>query len=189
MQKYAQDAIMYQNKTLLSELEPGDLIEFPRGAYSHWGVYIGNELVSHLAGEEDDGINAAMRPEHLFTISGVKFNKAKVSLQNFWDIVEDCAARKNNKRDGSWQPLSREKIITNATSRLGEVGYSLIYSNCEHFAKWCRYGVSKSDQVENVVTGLAVGGAAALTAGIVYAFAKFWGASAEEEEEKNKRKQ
>ena len=29
------------NETLLQVLEPGDLVEFPRGAYSHWAVYIG----------------------------------------------------------------------------------------------------------------------------------------------------
>ncbi|RUS74120.1 hypothetical protein EGW08_018127 [Elysia chlorotica] len=188
MQKFAEAVTMVQNKTLLAELQPGDLIEFPRGAYSHWGVYIGNEMVSHLAGEEDDGINAKMRPEYMFTISGVRFNKAKVCLQNFWDIVEDCLAKKNNGRDGHWTPLPREKIISNATSRLGEVGYSLIHSNCEHFAKWCRYGIAKSDQVDNVLTGVAVGVAGAITAGLVYAFAKYAGSS-ENDEEENKRKE
>jgi len=29
------------NKKDPSTLEEGDLIEFPRGIYSHWGVYIG----------------------------------------------------------------------------------------------------------------------------------------------------
>ncbi|GFR98446.1 HRAS-like suppressor 3 [Elysia marginata] len=183
MEKFKDVVTMSQNKTLLSELQPGDLVEFPRGVYSHWGVYIGNELISHLAGEEDDGINAAMRPEYVFTICGVRFNKAKVCLENFWNIVEDCCARKNNQSDKKMQPLSREEILVNATSKLGEVGYSLIYSNCEHFAKWCRYGISKSDQVESVMTGLAVGFGAALTAGLVYAFAKYKGDSTTEKED------
>lgn len=188
MQKFVDAKTHFHNKTLLSELQPGDLIEFPRGMYSHWGVYIGNELVSHLAGEENDGINAAMRPEYLFTISGVKFNKARVCLENFWNIVEDCCAKKNNQRDEKWQPLPQEEIIGNATRKIGEVGYSLIYSNCEHFAKWCRYGVHKSDQVDNVVTGAAVGFAGALTAGLVYAVVRYWNGPTEEEEEEGKAK-
>ncbi|GFO21167.1 group XVI phospholipase a2 [Plakobranchus ocellatus] len=171
------------NKTVLAELEPGDLIEFPRGLYSHWGVYIGNELIAHLAGDDNDGINADVRPEHLFTISGVKFDKAKVCIENFWNVVEDCCAKKNNKGDKKFKPLPKSQIIEKATSKLGEVGYSLIYSNCEHFASWCRYGVSKSEQVENVVTGAAVGLAGALTVGLVYAVSKFWGAATEKEDE------
>ena len=35
-------SVTAHNTTLLNELEEGDLLEFPRGAYSHWAVYIGN---------------------------------------------------------------------------------------------------------------------------------------------------
>ena len=34
-------SVQLHNETLLAVLEPGDLIEFPRGLYSHWAVYIG----------------------------------------------------------------------------------------------------------------------------------------------------
>ena len=34
-------SVQIHNETLLAVLEPGDLIEFPRGLYSHWAVYIG----------------------------------------------------------------------------------------------------------------------------------------------------
>ena len=29
------------NETVLGTLEEGDLVEFPRELYSHWGVYVG----------------------------------------------------------------------------------------------------------------------------------------------------
>lgn len=29
------------NRNLLSTLSKGDLVEFQRGAYSHWGIYAG----------------------------------------------------------------------------------------------------------------------------------------------------
>ena len=35
-------SVVAHNTTLLSQLEEGDLVEFPRGAYSHWAIYIGN---------------------------------------------------------------------------------------------------------------------------------------------------
>ena len=34
-------SVQLHNETLLAVLERGDLIEFPRGLYSHWAVYIG----------------------------------------------------------------------------------------------------------------------------------------------------
>ena len=33
------------NANVLSELKVGELVEFPRGLYSHWGVYIGQYLL------------------------------------------------------------------------------------------------------------------------------------------------
>ena len=37
-------SVVAHNTTVLSALEEGDMVEFPRGAYSHWAVYIGNLL-------------------------------------------------------------------------------------------------------------------------------------------------
>jgi len=33
--------VVRHNATVLEELHPGDLVEFNRGIYSHWAVYIG----------------------------------------------------------------------------------------------------------------------------------------------------
>jgi len=33
--------IRRHNEEVLDELEPGDNVEFPRGMYSHFGVYVG----------------------------------------------------------------------------------------------------------------------------------------------------
>ncbi|GFN81779.1 hras-like suppressor 3 [Plakobranchus ocellatus] len=169
------------NQTVLFELEPGDLVKFPRGPYSHWAVYLGNEEVVHLAGVDNDGINAKIRPEHLFTISGVKFNKAAVCIDNFWDVVEDSRAEKNNKGDRKHKPLPRREILARATSKLGEVAYNVIFSNCEHFARWCRNDIFKSEQVDDVMTGAAVVGGAVLAGAAVYAICKWWGATPEKE--------
>jgi hypothetical protein len=33
--------IRRHNETVLGTLKEGDLVEFPRGRYAHWGVYVG----------------------------------------------------------------------------------------------------------------------------------------------------
>ncbi|BFZ20460.1 hypothetical protein BsWGS_23499 [Bradybaena similaris] len=179
-------SLYYHNKSILEDLNVGDLIEFPRGAYSHWAVYIGDRQVAHLAGEDNDGIDGCKRPELMFTICGINFNKAKVCIDDFWKVAASSKARKNNTKDEKWSPLSPAEIVKNAISKVGQVGYNLLFSNCEHFAKWCRYGLSKSDQVDNVLTGAAFGLAAALTTGLVYAVAKYLRSDENEEEQKQK---
>lgn len=42
-------------------------------------------------------------------------------------------------------------VVRRAESRLGERGYNLIFNNCEHFATWCKTGVSDSQQVRDFV--------------------------------------
>lgn len=49
------------------------------------------------------------------------------------------------------RPLSPDKIVGNALMKLGEVGYNVVYENCEHFASWCRYGSSWSEQADRLV--------------------------------------
>ena len=47
--------------------------------------------------------------------------------------------------------LPKEKIVQNARKRIGEIGYSLLHDNCEHFAVWCRYGTKKSKQADDAI--------------------------------------
>ncbi|WAR04921.1 PLAT3-like protein, partial [Mya arenaria] len=108
-------ALQKHNATTLEELHPGDLVEFDRGMYSHWAVYKGKGRIIHLAGDENDGLNANLNSGNIFTICGRRFNKAFVREDDFWEMI-------------------------------GEIGYNLLWGNCEHFAKFCRYGKSKSDQ-------------------------------------------
>lgn len=181
----AVDAHWYKhNQILLDVLEPGDMIQFPRGAYSHWAVYIGKEEVVHLSGEDDDGINGRFDSGHFLTISGHRFNKALVKIDKFWDVAEGSKAFKNNSKDKKLEPLTPQEIIKNALSKLGQIGYNVLFDNCEHFASWCRYGKSKSDQVDSFLTGLALGTAVLTTAGLLYGLSR----STSESEKKKKHK-
>ncbi len=40
-------------------------------------------------------------------------------------------------------------VVRRAMSRLGEQKYNLLFNNCEHFATWCKTGVSYSKQVND----------------------------------------
>ncbi|KAK6169609.1 hypothetical protein SNE40_020624 [Patella caerulea] len=154
--------ITRHNATVLNYLQEGDIVEFNRGLYSHYGVYVGNEEIVHLAGEDEyDGLGD-VNTGHLFSISGQRFNKAWVKKDSFWTVTSNSKAKINNK-DNKRKPLPRHQIVANALSKIGHVGYNLIYSNCEHFANWCRYEVEKSEQVDNWLTGLALGAAGVLT--------------------------
>ncbi|KAK0065905.1 HRAS-like suppressor 2 [Biomphalaria pfeifferi] len=162
------------NKRVLEDARVGDKIQFRRTIYSHWGIYLGDENVIHLSGDENDGLSDDFRPEHLFSICGQMFDKANVCIDNFWKVVGNDIAYINNC-DDKWCALAPEKIVKRAKEKLGAVGYNIIFSNCEHFANWCRYGQCKSDQADKFLTGVAVVGGTALAVGTVYALAKFAG--------------
>ncbi len=42
-------------------------------------------------------------------------------------------------------------VVGRAVSRLGEQKYNLLFNNCEHFATWCKTGVSDSQQIREFV--------------------------------------
>lgn len=40
-------------------------------------------------------------------------------------------------------------VVERAKSKLGEREYNLLFNNCEHFASWCKTGISDSPQVRD----------------------------------------
>lgn len=156
----AQRTINDYNRTTLKDLEPGDLVEFDRGIYSHWAVYIGQHettehAVVHLAGIDEGPLRSAST--HSFTICGKQFDKAQVCVHDFWKVAGDCKAHKNNGMDKAMSPDERSNIVARALSMLGPATYNLITKNCEHFASWCRYGIEKSEQAEGFIGAAVLG--------------------------------
>src|SRR5436190_1893564 len=45
---------------------------------------------------------------------------------------------------------SPDAVVARAESRLGELGFDMWLNNCEHFATWCRTGISNSAQVDGL---------------------------------------
>ncbi|XP_034300121.2 phospholipase A and acyltransferase 3 [Magallana gigas] len=147
------------NRSVIRKARKGDQLEFHRGWYSHWAVYIGNEEVIHLAGDENDGLNGNINPSHAFTICGKSFNKAVVKRENVWKVVLDSKVEVNNNKDRKCKPRRPHEIVEEAIMKIGDIGYNVLWQNCEHFAAYCRYGVNWSEQANNFLGAVVATGA------------------------------
>ena len=48
-----------------------------------------------------------------------------------------------------------DAVVARAKSRLGERDYNLLTNNCEHFACWCKTGISDSKQIRNYLPAIS----------------------------------
>ena len=59
-------------------------------------------------------------------------------------------------RHGTGEELTPDAVIARAERRLGDRRFNVLFHNCEHFATWCKTGMSDSEQV-NALWRLALG--------------------------------
>lgn len=145
-------------------LEEGDIIGVARKKagrlYEHYAVYVGDNQVIHYAAQGGKGdfngiIHLAPFDEFLkdddeyFVLYFDDMNK--MSLKNIFSQIF-----------GGEVPrlFSPKETVQRAYSRLGEREYDLINNNCEHFAIWCKTGISESHQVKKILGGIMAVGAA-----------------------------
>ena len=57
------------------------------------------------------------------------------------------------KNSSEYHLYSPKETVHRARSRLGESSYNLATNNCEHFAIWCKTGISESHQVNALLGG------------------------------------
>ncbi|KAM5317730.1 phospholipase A and acyltransferase 5 [Glossophaga mutica] len=133
--------------------QPGDLIEIFRIGYEHWAIYVEDDRVVHLAPPSED-------PE-AGSIASLFSNRAVVRCSRLQDVLQGCSWKINNKLDGTYLPLPVDQIIQRTKQMVNRVvQYSLIEGNCEHFVNDLRYGVPRSQQVEQaLMQGLKAAGA------------------------------
>ncbi len=148
------------------EIQFGDVVGVHRmdGLYDHYGIYTGNGGMIHYADPSGDwGKNIVVHrttvdafkedSEYLFVIDFDKFVK-KHGISIFDIITPDginvqklfAALLRNSNY---YHLYTQEETVKRAESRLGERSYNIATNNCEHFAIWCKTGVSESTQVEN----------------------------------------
>ncbi|KAM9659734.1 phospholipase A and acyltransferase 3 isoform 1-T1 [Trichechus inunguis] len=149
-------------RALIPEPRPGDLIEIFRPFYRHWAIYVGDGYVVHLAPpSEIAGAGAA-------SVMSALADKAIVKKELLYDVAGKDKYQVNNKHDDKYLPLPPSKIIQRAEELVGqEVLYKLTSENCEHFVNELRYGVSRSDQVRDVVMTAGIAGVGLAAIGLI----------------------
>ncbi|XP_047441791.1 phospholipase A and acyltransferase 3-like [Mugil cephalus] len=146
--------LISQNNETLRKLrenpKPGDLIEFSRGFYKHWGLYIGDGFVVHVT------LNSPSR-----NIPA----KAVVKKEHLWDVSGSGQWKINNILDKKYYPHSAQDIGRAACQKKMSQG---LKRNCEHFVTELRYGHAESQQVRKAGKGaLVIGIAAAVGLGFL----------------------
>lgn len=151
-------------KTLLQQAKTGDLLEFDRGFYRHWGVYAGQQ---HVNGKTAQCVIHFSSPAHTTSSNVVcrsqSVNKREYGLGNVTtDPLVDVACggkvRINNSSDENNTAETSKQILRRAR-RLAEnyQSYNVFSNNCEHFAKFCRYGKKVGGQVEDTTSSAFAG--------------------------------
>lgn len=146
----------------------GDVIGVHRyhGVYDHYGIYENDETVYHYAAENSDFGKASV---HVTTLSRFIADSGSYFVLVFPEsyappaqLSMDAGMHMPNLlpltgilmreavkavRHTKYHLYSPEETIARAKSRLGEDQYNLVMNNCEHFAIWCKTGISESHQV------------------------------------------
>ncbi len=143
-------------------IKAGDMVQFERGVYKHWGVCVSEATESEEAqivhaGPENGGEQGELGcsrkfydPEHK-----VMVRKDPVSL-----VADGDKYKVNNYLDGKERPRSRADIVNEAMKQLKEYTwkYDLRMKNCEAFAIWLRYRIEdKGKQVKKAEKAALVG--------------------------------
>ncbi|CAF4025776.1 unnamed protein product [Rotaria sp. Silwood2] len=77
-----------ENEDVLEKALHGDMIEFIRGAYSHWAIYVGDGRVIHRWGDHDGIGKSVGFWGNLLTFSGTQFDKATILQSHVSDVLK-----------------------------------------------------------------------------------------------------
>jgi len=149
-----------------AKLQFGDVIGVDRGLYEHYGIYCGDLEVIHYTSLPSLFMAWRLR---IYRTGLDHFLKNSPTL-----FVLDCTDPRNPSKsepiaiepkrvpsmlqwfyeydlDKSFHLYTPEETVERAESQLGKGKYNLLVNNCEHFAIWCKTGLRKSYQVEQVL--------------------------------------
>ena len=143
--------------TSINDLSPGQHVMFPRSlGYQHHGVVVSVALdakeytLVHFN-------NYTEQMERLETSKGDASKHDLVFRKGTKGVVQiDTRVLEIGKEPTyilDYYPLDSftpGRVVERALCAIGRDDYHLLYSNCEHFACWCKTDVSRSQQVENV---------------------------------------
>ena len=126
----------------LDQIKRGDHICFNRNLYWHHAIV---ETVDKLNGE-------VIVIEYSNTAKQfIQDNSIPPKNPGWAKVVRRSFKLENDpvyviKHDSCYDP---EEVVTRAKGKIGERDYNPITNNCEHFALWCKTGISSSEQVNS----------------------------------------
>ncbi len=149
----------------------GDIIGVVRagGTYVHYGIYVSDtcivhynipasKTIGHATVHATDLRNFLRDDSEYFILDFPQPYSPPVALGNVGSTphtnsYSEELARSLQQTYG-YHLFTPEETVARARSRLGETSYNLLTNNCEHFAIWCKTGVSESMQVNNMLGSL-----------------------------------
>ncbi len=157
----------------------GDILAVSRGLYEHFGVFLGRNQVIHYSSVSSDiGKNTIVKTDlRRFLRGAVEFDvldfpethctpsRVRVPAPTNIGFVVQFGPTTGYLPPNLFRSLARAKYhlyspaetVQRAKSRLGDGEYNIAWNNCEHFAIWCKTGVSESRQVGRVLDAVAAG--------------------------------
>ena len=157
------------NKAAPVQAQYGDIIGVVRKAYTHYGIYLSDACVIHYAIPASKTIGyPTIHPTSLrlflrddasdyFILDFPKPYQPPVALglddAKHDETVPEQIARRLQQSYG-YHLYTPEETVARAKSRVGETHYNLLTNNCEHFAIWCKTGVSESMQISEMLNSL-----------------------------------
>lgn len=124
-------------KWVLEKLEIGDHIRVKRPYYYHHGVYVGDGMVIHFTGEQNDSIS---EPEKVLV------RKTTIDFFANGTIVEKAKLSFLEKRHAK----NRKIVVEEAEKAVGEGNYDFLHNNCEDFANRVCYNKKLSSQIDDI---------------------------------------
>ena len=124
-------------KWVFEKLESGDHIRVKRPYYYHHGVYVGDGMVIHFTGEENDSIS---EPEKVIV------RKTTIEFFANGTIVEKAKPNFLEKR----HLKNRKLVVEEAEKAIGEGGYDFLHNNCEDFANRVCYDKKLTSQINDL---------------------------------------
>lgn len=145
-----------ERRTPSPPLRRGDVLEVPRSLFTHFGIYLGDNKVAHLIPDilpvltsNDKLISSVITNERL--ILGCIYRCATVRVDTLEDFAYGASILVNHAdKMMKTPPLPDDTVAKRAEKLIGAFPYSLLWSNCEHFVTYCRYGAARSRQTEQV---------------------------------------
>lgn len=145
---------------------PGDVICVHRIGFEHFGIYAGDDRVIHYDIDPSENFKILIHeasieeflngmdiyytccfpPVYGIPTENMEFSGFKKLMEHpersgkLWDYLKIV----------EYRLYTPKETLARARSRIGESNYNLFSNNCEHFALWCKTGISESHQISGL---------------------------------------